>query len=309
MKTLNQLTTEYLDFCKYNKNLDFKTRKAYNIDLRQYANFTCNSFLSPFDKTVVTEYITYLYTTYQPRTIRRKIASLKAFFHYLEYEEILSNNPFDKLHVKLREPINLPKTIPLQYISHFLSILYQQKKAAITPQQYKAALRNIAITELLFATGARISELCTLRPEQINLNEHFICLYGKGRKERLIQIENPDVITALAEYELTYAAEIQKSGWYFINRLGNRYSEQSMRQMIQKHADLAHIDQHITPHMFRHTFATLLLEADVDIRYIQNMLGHSSITTTQIYTRVSMAKQRDILANKHPRNTLAITKD
>lgn len=306
MKHMNELIPEYLDFCKYRKNLDPKTIKAYRIDLQQYNQFT-EMLDSPLDKTALSDYLASLHTHYQPKTVKRKIASLKAFFRYLEYEEYINTNPFNKLHIKLREPARLPRTIPLPYISAILSTLYHQKSIAKTPFHRKSLLRDIAITELLFATGARISELCTLHPEQVNLQNHYILLYGKGRKERLIQLENPDVIQALLEYEQEYQNDIRKSGWYFINRLGSRYSEQSVRLMIDNCARQACIEMHITPHMFRHTFATLLLEADVDIRYIQNILGHSSITTTQIYTSVSTAKQKDILASKHPRNTLEIS--
>ena len=97
---------------------------------------------------------------------------------------------------------------------------------------------------------------------------------------------------------------IQDTGWFFVNRLGNQLSAQSVRNVINAYTELAGIDQHITPHMFRHSFATLLLEEDVDIRYIQQLLGHSSITTTQIYTHVTSKKQRYILATKHPSNKI-----
>ena len=120
----------------------------------------------------------------------------------------------------------------------------------------------------------------------------------------MMQICNPEVSALLDRYFEAYQTDIEQSGWVFINRLHQRLSEQSVRLIIQKYCKQADIQQHITPHMLRHTFATLLLEEDVDIRYIQHMLGHSSITTTEIYTQVSMSKQRNILKSKHPRNHL-----
>ena len=151
----------------------------------------------------------------------------------------------------------------------------------------------------------RISELCSLKIEQIDLTEYIIKIYGKGSKERLIQICNNNVQKLLHNYIKERGKE-SIDDYLFINRLNNRLSEQSVRNMINNYANQAGIPLHITPHMFRHSFATLLLEEDVDIRYIQQMLGHSSITTTQIYTHTSINKQKSILAIKHPRNRIII---
>ena len=133
-------------------------------------------------------------------------------------------------------------------------------------------------------------------------------IFGKGAKERFIQIGNEQVLSALYQYKEAFANELTRTEWLFVNRLEGRLSEQSVRYMIVRYCQIAGIDMHITPHMFRHSFATLLLEADVDIRYIQKMLGHSSITTTEIYTSVSMAKQKEILRLKHPRNGMEVKK-
>ena len=147
----------------------------------------------------------------------------------------------------------------------------------------------------------RISELCALKVNDVNLYDKNVLIYGKGAKERRIQIGNDDVVRALEEYRKAFEESTQKCGHFFVNQTGRPLSDQSVRRMINKYTALAAIEQHITPHMFRHTFATSLLEADVDIRYIQEMLGHSSINVTEIYTHVAMAKQRDILSTKHPR--------
>ncbi len=171
---------------------------------------------------------------------------------------------------------------------------------------YKSNLRDIAVLELLFATGMRVSELCSISTETINMNNGTIRIYGKGAKERIIQIGNPDVRAAVKRYYVAFSEQIQGTGWLFVNRQGNHLSDHSVRNMINGYATRAGIEQHITPHMFRHSFATLLLEEDVDIRYIQQLLGHSSITTTQIYTHVTSKKQRDILTTKHPRNKITI---
>lgn len=305
MNTLKDYISEYLNYCEYRKQLNFKTIKAYKIDLNQYNSF-CLDISDPFSKKAVDSYITELFKHYKSKSVKRKIASLKAFFHYLEYTEFLAQNPFDKLDVYFREAKLLPKTISFHSIQKFLSVLYAQKMQTVSAYQFKCCLRDIAVIELLFATGIRISELCSLKPSDIDLENNTVLIYGKGSKERILQFGNCEVISALATYQSTFKADISACGYFFVNKRKQKLSDQSVRFMINRYAALAGIEQHITPHMFRHSFATLLLEQDVDIRYIQKMLGHSSISTTEIYTHVSSAKQKDILVNKHPRNFMVV---
>lgn len=305
MNTLKDYISEYLNYCEYRKQLNFKTIKAYKIDLNQYNSF-CLDISDPFSKKAVDSYITELFKHYKSKSVKRKIASLKAFFHYLEYTEFLVQNPFDKLDVYFREAKLLPKTISFHSIQKFLSVLYAQKMQTVSAYQFKCCLRDIAVIELLFATGMRISELCSLKPSDIDLENNTVLIYGKGSKERILQFGNCEVISALATYQSTFKADISACGYFFVNKRKQKLSDQSVRFMINRYAALAGIEQHITPHMFRHSFATLLLEQDVDIRYIQKMLGHSSISTTEIYTHVSSAKQKDILVNKHPRNFMVV---
>ena len=307
MNNLNDYITEYIEYCQYRKRLDFKTLKAYHIDLKQYSLFS-SELPTCLSKETLDLYITNLHKQFKPKTIKRKIASLKAFFHYLEYRELLSENPFQKLDIRFREAKLLPKTIPFHSIQLFLSTLYDQREHAKSEYQLRCCIRDIAVIELLFATGIRISELCSLRPSDIDLKSHNILIYGKGAKERILQIENPEVILAVASYQKTFEKDIEICGYFFVNRLKHKLSDQSVRFMINQYAELAGINQHITPHMFRHSFATLLLEQEVDIRYIQKMLGHSSISTTEIYTHVSNAKQKEILVHKHPRNLITVNK-
>ena len=307
MNTLKSYISEYIEYCEYRKRLDSKTLKAYKIDLKQFEIF-CTDLSDCFAKNVVDDFITNLHKQYMPKTVKRKIASLKAFFHHMEYKELLNENPFTKLEIRFREAKLLPKTIPFHPIQTFLSTLYAQKELAESEYQLRCCIRDIAVIELLFATGMRISELCSLKPSDIDFESSNILIYGKGAKERIIQLGNQEVIAALVLYQETFKKDIEVCGYFFVNRLQHKLSEQSVRFMINHYAELAGISQHITPHMFRHSFATLLLEQDVDIRYIQRMLGHSSISTTEIYTHVSSTKQKDILTNKHPRNQMNMNK-
>jgi len=303
MFNLREQTRNFLHYCEFNKKLNSKTVKAYSIDLEQYIVSSSNTF----DKEHLVEYIVLLHQKYKPRTAKRKIACLKAFSNYLFFEDIIETNPFSKIKTSFKEPLILPKTIPLDVIQEMLACVYNElNNPVLTVYRQNEIIRDIAVLELLFATGARISEICTLKICNVDLINHSIKICGKGNRERIIQIENIDVLKAIIEYHQSFKSLIECSGWFFINRLHNHLSEQSVRSMINKYVKQIGYTGHITPHMFRHSFATFLLEEDVDIRYIQRLLGHSSITTTQIYTHVSSAKQKEILATRHPRNRFTI---
>lgn len=306
MSNFQTHTHNYLEYCLSQKRLDSKTLKAYQIDLKQLSAQVSDMDINDITPCILESYISGLHQKYKPKTVKRKIASVKAFFHYLEYKDIISSNPFNKIQVKFREPVILPKTIPLNIVEILLATIYKQYSNAESEYQKRNALRDAAVIELLFSTGMRISELCSLKMNDINLYEKTVLIYGKGSKERKLQIGNDDVIYILEEYKKEFLSEIKNANHFFVNHTGNPLSDQSVRRAINKYTSLAAIELHITPHMFRHTFATSLLEADVDIRYIQEMLGHSSINITEIYTHVATSKQRDILTTKHPRKDFRI---
>lgn len=306
MNSLQTHIQNYLDYCKFQKRLDKKTLKAYRIDLRQFSE-QCNcTVITDIVPEVIETYIAKLHQQYKPKSVKRKIASTKALFHYLEYKELIISNPFNKIQIRFREPVKLPKTIPLNTVEKLLSTVHKQRIYAKTNYQRRNALRDAAVIELLFVTGIRISELCTLKSEDVNFYDASILIHGKGNKERRIQIGNDDVLHTLEEYKNNFYNEINLCKHFFANQNGKAMSDQTVRRMINKYATLASVELHLTPHMFRHTFATSLLEADVDIRYIQEMLGHSSINITEIYTHVAVSKQRDILATKHPRKDFRV---
>jgi len=301
MELLNEVIVKYLKVCEYQKNLNWKTIKAYRIDLQYFSAYLTGN-LKNINRNIISEYIMDMHKKYKVKSIKRKIASIKSFCNYLENEEILEINPFLKLRFKLREPRLLPKTMSLKVIESILKVAHQEIKNSESPYQFKYNLRNAVIIELLFATGMRVSELCGLNLSDIDIAEGIFKIYGKGSKERVIQISNSSVLDVLKRYQENLLSQNEKA--FFINRLGRRLSEQSVRNIIQKISGKIENKLHVTPHMFRHSFATLLLEEDVDIRYIQRLLGHSSITTTEIYTHVTLSKQNSILLQKHPRNKI-----
>ena len=291
---------DFFNYCQYHKNLSDKTIRAYQIDMTQYRKFS-----NELTKESLWDYIEYLNKMYKPKTAKRKLATLKAFIHFLLMKDLIDYNPFDKIETSIKEPL-LPKTIPLDTISRLISFSYRQITLAQTDYQLKSAVRNAAITELLFAAGGRVTEICTLHAEDVDILDGTVKFYGKGSKERIVPIGNQAVLNILNRYRTFNENDITSSKFFFLNKLGNRTTKQSVRNMLNSYCTLCGIELHITPHMFRHSFATLLLEEDVDTRYIQRLLGHSSITTTQIYTYVTSAKQKKIIRTKHPRNRIII---
>lgn len=294
----------YLHVCEVQRELNDKTVKAYRIDITQFWDYLTRSRLS-LDKTGVNGYLDYLHDKYKQRTIKRKIASVKAFFNYLDYEEKIESNPFNRIRVRFKEEQLLPRSVSQDIIEKLLKYMYQQmSNGKLSKWKRGLLLRDICVIELLFMTGIRISELCELHRDAIDLSKATICVYGKGSKERIIPIGNNKVLHLLQRYEKEFEKEIEES--FFVNRYGEPLSTQSVRLMIRHYTKAAGIEQHITPHMIRHSFATLLLEEGVDIRIIQQLLGHASIVTTQIYTNVASEKKKKILETYHPRNQMSI---
>ena len=248
---------KYLIVCKSLKGLSDLTLKAYRIDLAQFCGFMESR--NCFDKNELNSYINLLHSMYKPKSAKRKIACVKAFYRYMEIEDIIDFNPFHKIILKYKEPLKLPRTIPLGLVKKILVYSY-------------------------------------------NSSDNTVRIFGKGAKERIMCI-NDELNEAISDYQ---SVRCHESEYLFLNRLGNRLSEQSIRYMVDDYANAVGAPLHITPHMFRHTFATELHNEDVDIRYIQQFLGHSSIATTQIYTHISTNKTREILKSKHPRNKMNI---
>lgn len=296
---LEQRISNYLEYCRYRKELDEKTIKAYRIDLTKFFDFVDSS--NP-NKEDIENFITHLHKSYKQKTVKRKIASVKAFYIYLEDEEIIKESPFRRIKVKFKEAVILPRIIPRNDIEKLLNKMYSFRYSL----EHKFILRDIAVVEVLFATGARIYEVSNLKKDCFDLNTGLMRIMGKGNKERFVQIADSNVLSLLEQYYNEHKEQIDISGYFFINRLGKRFTEQSIREMIKKYSELADIETKITPHMFRHSVATYLIEEGADISCIQRILGHSSIKTTQIYIHVSMSKQIEVLKTLHPRKNMNV---
>lgn len=297
MITKDQIT-EYLNYCSTIKRLSPHTTKAYKIDLTKFEEYNRQALddVCSEDDEIIKQYISYLNSIQQPKSVKRKLATLKAFYSYLKCEGHINYSPFDKLNIVVKQPFVLPKTVDIKLLTSMHSNLTGLTQVSVGASQ-TLAIRNLAIFELLLSTGLRVSEVSSLKHVDVNLLTKEIRVSGKGAKERIIQIPHPKLIKSLEDYSLHRNPD---STFFFINRYGQQFAEYSIRDMLKQCASQCTLGAKVTPHMLRHTFATLLLDEDVDIRYIQHILGHSSITTTQIYTHVSQTKQQGILSTKNP---------
>lgn len=287
MNSISSSIWKYLGYCEEQKHLSANTMRAYKIDMKQFIFFLKerqleNTSVTAITKEILKEFVGQLQKRYASRTCRRKIACVKAFFNYLEFEDIISINPFRKIRIKLQEAKTLPKTMKKQEIKSQLRYVYWLISIAKTGYQKFFALRLAAIYELLIGTGIRIGELCKLKTSDIDIDNRNIRILGKGGKERIVYLTSDVLITALVQYKEIAEKDGEKTEFFFRGCHQEYITEDCARNWIKRIGQKT-IEKRVTPHMFRHTFATALLEKGVDIRYIQELLGHSSIKTTMIY--------------------------
>lgn len=286
-----KLISTYLDYCKTHKRLSSHTIRAYKNDLMQFYN-------SNYDN--VESYIEHLTrSNIKTNTLRRKIACMKVFYNYLKYQNIIEENPFNQLRFQFRTEKILPKTIPYDILKNIFSYLEQRVVISKTDYQKQKAERNLLIISLLLSTGIRISELCHIHLKDINLSNKTLHIIGKGKKERILFLGDQKTFNLLETY--INKTRNESNDFLFPGKHSPKpLSEQSVRLILKRIVEQNSLSRTITPHMFRHSFATMLLDNDVDIRYIQQILGHSSISVTQIYTHVSHSKQKEILSSFNP---------
>jgi len=267
----------------------------YKIDLENFKFFIGDYIeINSVDKSIIKEYLEYLNKKYtRTRTIKRKIVTIKAMFSYLEFEEYINNNPFNKIKIKLKEARRIPNFLTIEEAKNLINYINKSKNK---DKFYK---RDILIINLFLISGIRVFELCSIRREDINFSNNFITIKGKGNKERKIYIPNEYILKLLKQVIKDFKIEY---GYIFLNKNHCPISDQSVRKIVEKYSKNC-LNRKITPHTLRHTFATMLLNSGIDIRHIQVLLGHSSIVTTQIYTHFDESMYKDILKH-HPLNSI-----
>lgn len=310
---------QFAAYLRAERNASPHTLVNYLSDLRQFAVFTWGADAKPpfawkqVDRFAARRFLAeFQKAGMSPATTRRKVASLRSFFRYLLREERISSNPFSGL-VMPKRTRRLPKVLSVREVSKLL----QAPVAAFVPagenmkpiehawRDYALA-RDTAILEILYSTGMRVSELTSLTDAQVDYLSGVIQVKGKGRKERLCPFGRP------AHRALRLAVEKRGMFWsllgkktpppaLFINRRGGRLTARSVERLLKKYLALAGLDPNVSPHALRHSFATHLLDAGADLRSVQELLGHASLSTTQIYTHVSVERLKEVYEQTHPR--------
>lgn len=325
MTEIEEYIQPFLEHCRYQRQLAEGSIRNYGIDLRHFLAFLNHETPSQVTKKTLEEYLTLLSQTYQVKTIKRKMATLHSFFSYLEDQEIIQESPFGRFRLRMREGYRQPKSLSIREMDQLFKSAYHDEwswpAACLLDRLHDMKppilhtmtgeffwWRDMAILELLFAAGLRVAELCSLRFTDYDALDRSIHIIGKGNRERFLYIENSQVIQTFEDYLFLRRAITTDSPFVFLTRGREKMSTQGVRNLVTKYAEKAGFEKHVTPHVFRHSFASLLLESGVDIKYIQDFLGHSTISTTQIYLHVSDEQKRKILATNHPRSKMLATR-
>lgn len=290
--------SKFINYLRATKNLSDKTLKAYTCDLKQFFNFE-KTILSPD----ICDFIAYLNTNLKLKdtSIRRKIITLKNFYDYLYNTNLISFSPFAKLKFRFKQERKLPKTLPIKDVTKILNCL-NIDYTLLSFFAKKTYLRDAALLDLLISTGIRIGEAATITLNDIMITEHTILIHGKGRKQRLIYISSP--ITWDRLKALIKERKNAENNYLFVNRYGNLLSIHGIEDIYKKYIKKAQINSKSTPHYLRHTFATNLLANGADLRSVQEILGHASVATTQIYTEVTTNRKKQILKKFNYRNKI-----
>lgn len=287
MRTLRNQIKGYLERCRSVRRLSPHTLDAYEIDLAQFTSLIPRG--AALSSAIVRESLTKIAEDpkYSPATVKRKFASVRAFFRATD--EALALDAFGNWKLNIRTPIRLPKAIPRRELG---ALLKSARRAQ--PEDLPTEDTTHLCLAVMAATGLRVSELCALKVRDVRSDTGEISVYGKGARERIVIVANMRVRKSIAYHIKTLPEQDRAIAPLFRNRRGRQMTPQCLRLRLHSVARRSHLGR-VTPHMLRHTAATLLLEGGVDIRFVQRLLGHASIATTQIYTHVSDSALRNAL--------------
>ena len=293
---MQEVFNKYINYLEAERNASPYTVRNYTTDLLHFFQFLKAKgvdSLKEVDKHILRDYLSYVMEQgFVKASIARKLSAIRSFYRYLQREEIISTNP-----VATASSPKLDKRLP-----SFLTIDEVERLLEAPDLSKPQGQRDRALMELLYASGLRVSELVSLNLERVNLDNGEIRVRGKGSKERMVLMGKP-AIRALNDYLSQGRPRFlggKRSSALFLNPDGGRLSERSVESILGKYASIAGIEKRVHPHMLRHTFATHLLDGGADLRVVQELLGHASLSSTQIYTHVTQSQARKVYLSAHP---------
>lgn len=283
--TLQKACESFLSHCRSAVSLSEHTLRAYTIDLNDFQNYAKREVeLTSLGKENLRQFIRHLREErgLKEITIKRRLACLKLFFRWVKQEGMITANPFDDLHERIRLPKRLPRALGSEEINQLSGAVHLESKNS----GFQEFATGIAV-KLLLTTGIRVGELVKIDIDDLILADGSLRIHGKGNRQRLVYLFEPVLNQAIARYLPLRRTKTSETRKLFVTEAGMPFTTQKTRKLLSNLACKAGIERRITPHMLRHTTATQLLEAGVDIRHVQKLLGHQSISTTEIYTHVT----------------------
>ncbi len=301
--TLEKVIGEFGAHLENERNLSLHTKRNYLVDLNQFRGFLEEHDILPggrldqIDHMVIRSFLSSLYRKKAKRTtVSRKVAALRSFFNFLVRRGRIKQSP--------AEMVQSPRTDKYLPVSLSVDEVFSLLKVAF--EDDPAGRRDRAILELIYSSGVRVGELTGLNLGDVDLDQKVMKVRGKGKKERIVPVGRP-ALSALSAYlvkrkELIRArAENYLEAPIFVNRRGTRLTERSVARIVEKYIRMSGVNKRVGPHTLRHSFATHLLDAGADLRVIQELLGHESLSTTQKYTAVSVSRLMEVYDKSHPR--------
>ncbi len=293
-QNMNQRVEDFLNFLATEKGASVHTTKNYGIDLREFVKFITEKEFRDLTYLDIRSFLAFLKTReYSKSSISRKLACLRSFFKYLVRENILTQNPAAGIATPKKEK-RLPSFMNPDEITKLLD--------APAKNSWEEK-RDKAILEMLYSSGLRVSELAGLNHDDLDFFGGLVRVRGKGKKERIVPVGQAALNSLRAYWDMKAPREtpnvIKKP--LFISRIGSRLTDRSVRRMILKYVKRTGLGKEISPHTFRHSFATHMLDRGADLRSVQELLGHANLSTTQIYTHVTTQRLKDAYMAAHPR--------
>ena len=307
-KQQKALTDEFIDGLSLERNLGIRTLKAYRSDISCMMQWIELRKYTELDSETIARYFFYLQNEIEltARSIRRKYVSIQQYCSFLSRKYSPGEHFLTFSSRRFQLPKTLPKTLTTEEIKRLIVSVNEEYQESHSEYFRKLCLRNMCIIELLFCLGLRIGEISALDLDDYRREENSMLIHGKGNKERILFISSPIVSQKLNQWLLTRGEMNPDDPALFVSRMGKRLSIYSIENIFYKYRDRTQINPHSTPHYLRHSFATQLLNNGAGIRDVQELMGHNSIVTTQIYTEVSLSRKKEVLLKYNGRNRMDV---